>query len=81
MLCYRASAGHQVKAMKMEKRCPNCEKLVTKEIGPPGEGCMVKVCVKDIDDPKCRPCLPPKAVSCGICQKVKETTAADGVSG
>ena len=35
--------GHEVKKIKQEKRCPKCEKLVTKEMGPPGEGCMVWV--------------------------------------
>ena len=41
---------------------------------------MVKVCVVDVDDPKCRPCLTPKPVSCAVCQKAKETTSPDGVS-
>merc|ERR1712227_866160 len=76
--CHKQDPCFQIKKMKQEKRCPKCQKLVQKEVGPPGEGCMVKVCVVDMDDPKCRPCLTPKPASCGICQKVKETTAADG---
>merc|ERR1739838_870470 len=67
-----------VKKIKQERRCPKCEKRVTKEMGPPGEGCMVKVCVLDLDNPKCRPCLPAKPVSCGICEKPKDSVAADG---
>merc|ERR1739838_875775 len=76
--CRNVDPCIEVKKIKQEKRCPKCQKLVTKEMGPPGKGCMVKVCIVDLDDAKCRPCLPAQKTTCGICEKAKKVTAADG---